>query len=77
MKVLGDFYLLIGQYGDAIKCYDDGAERSRVAGDPLWEGVAREGRAVAAIGEAWEARDASVSTSVLSLYCTLLALARS
>ena len=60
MKVLGDFYLMVGQYGDAIKCYDDGAERSRVAGDPLWEGVAREGRAVAAIGEAWEARDGSV-----------------
>ena len=63
MKLLGDFYLLVGQYGDAIKCYDDGAERCRVAGDVLWEGVAREGRAVAAICEAWEARDGSVRLS--------------
>jgi hypothetical protein len=61
MKVLGDMYLLIGLHGDAIKCYEDGAERSRVVGDVLWEAVAREGRAAAGVGEAWEARDGSVS----------------
>ena len=54
-------YLLAGMYGDAIQCYDDGAERCRVVGDVLWEAVAREGRAVAGIGEAWEGRDGSVS----------------
>jgi hypothetical protein len=61
MKLLGDMYLLAGMYGDAIKCFDDGAERCRAVGDVLWEGVAREGRAVAGIGEAWEGRDGSVS----------------
>ena len=63
MKLLGDMYLLAGMYGDAIKCFDDGAERCRAVGDVLWEGVAREGRAVAGIGEAWEGRDGSVSYS--------------
>jgi hypothetical protein len=61
MKLLGDMYLLAGMYGDAIKCFDDGAEKCRAVGDVLWEGVAREGRAVAGIGEAWEGRDGSVS----------------
>lgn len=64
MKVLGDVYLLVGMYGDAIKCYDDGAERCRVTGDVLWEAMAREGRAVAGIGEAWETRDGSVSCMI-------------
>ncbi|WVQ72946.1 hypothetical protein IAR50_002508 [Cryptococcus sp. DSM 104548] len=59
LKLLGDFYLLSGMYGDAIQCYDDGAERCRAVGDVLWEGTAREGRAVAGIGEAWEGRDGS------------------
>jgi len=61
MKLLGDMYLLAGMYSDAIKCFDDGAERCRAVGGVLWEGVAREGRAVAGIGEAWEGRDGSVS----------------
>ena len=61
LKLLGDMYLLAGMYGDAIKCYDDGAERCRAVGDVLWEAGAREGRAVAGIGEAWEFRDGSVS----------------
>jgi len=65
MKLLGDMYLLAGMYGDAIKCFDDGAERCRAVGDVLWEGVAREGRAVAGIGEAWEGRDGSVSWTEL------------
>jgi hypothetical protein len=65
MKLLGDMFLLAGMYADAIKCFDDGAERCRAVGDVLWEGLAREGRAVAGIGEAWEGRDGSVSqTSV-------------
>ncbi|WRT67660.1 uncharacterized protein IL334_004632 [Kwoniella shivajii] len=59
MKLLGDMYLLAGLYGDAIKCYEEGAERCRSVGDVLWEGMAREGRAVAGIGEAWEGRDGS------------------
>ncbi|ODN75626.1 hypothetical protein L198_08156 [Cryptococcus wingfieldii CBS 7118] len=59
LKLLGDFYLLSGMYGDAIQCYDDGAERCRAVGDVLWEGFTREGRAVAGIGEAWEGRDGS------------------
>lgn len=61
LKLLGDMYLLTGMYSDAIKCYDDGAERSRAVGDVLWEAQAREGRAVAGIGEAWQSRDGSVS----------------
>lgn len=61
LKLLGDMYLLTGTYSDAIKCYEDGAERSRAVGDVLWEALAREGRAVAAIGEAWQGRDGSVS----------------
>ena len=64
LKLLGDMYLLAGMNSDAIKCYDDGAERCRIVGDVLWEGVAREGRAVAGIGEAWEARDGSVSSFI-------------
>ena len=60
LKLLGDMYLLAGMYGDAIKCFDDGAERCRSVGDVLWEALAREGRAVAGIGEAWEGRDGSV-----------------
>ncbi|KAK8858467.1 hypothetical protein IAR55_002694 [Kwoniella newhampshirensis] len=59
LKLLGDMYLLAGMYGDAIKCFDDGAERCRNVGDVLWEAAAREGRAVAGIGEAWEGRDGS------------------
>lgn len=61
LKLLGDMYLLTGKYGDAVKCYDEGAEKCRIVGDVLWEGLAREGRAVAGIGEAWEGRDGSVS----------------
>lgn len=61
LKLLGDMYLLTGKYGDALKCYDEGAEKCRSVGDVLWEGLAREGRAVAGIGEAWEGRDGSVS----------------
>lgn len=63
LKLLGDMYLLTGMYGDAIKCFDEGAERSRAVGDVLWEALAREGRAAAGIGEAWQGRDGSVSTS--------------
>ncbi|KAK4685431.1 trafficking protein particle complex subunit 9, partial [Tremellales sp. Uapishka_1] len=59
LKLLGDFYLLAGMYGDAIKCFDEGAEKCRTVGDVLWEAGAREGRAVAGIGEAWEGRDGS------------------
>jgi hypothetical protein len=62
LKLLGDMYLVTGSYADAIKCYEDGAERCRAVGDVLWEGLAREGRAVSGIGEAWEGRDGSVST---------------
>lgn len=61
LKLLGDMYLITGMYADAIKCYDDGAERARSVGDVLWEALAREGRAVAGVGEAWETRDGSVS----------------
>lgn len=61
LKLLGDMYLLTGVYADAIRCYDEGAERCRAVGDVLWEALAREGRAVAGIGEAWEGRDGSVS----------------
>lgn len=61
LKLLGDMFLITGMYSDAIKCYDDGAERCRAVGDVLWEALAREGRAVAGIGEAWEGRDGSVS----------------
>lgn len=67
MKLLGDMYLLAGLHGDAIKCFDDGAERCRNVGDVLWESAAREGRAVAGIAEAWEARDGSVSPQGLLL----------
>ncbi|WVQ65923.1 uncharacterized protein L199_004101 [Kwoniella botswanensis] len=83
MKLLGDMYLLAGLYGDAIKCYDDGAERCRSVGDVLWEGMAREGRAVAGIGEAWESRDGSnlaqpfpsspIPVEILSHYLSALA----
>nr|XP_018262525.1 uncharacterized protein I303_05542 [Kwoniella dejecticola CBS 10117]OBR84683.1 hypothetical protein I303_05542 [Kwoniella dejecticola CBS 10117] len=83
MKLLGDMYLLAGLYGDAIKCYDDGAERCRAVGDVLWEGLAREGRAVAGIGEAWEGRDGSnlarpfpsspIPVEILSHYLSALA----
>ncbi|WVQ96819.1 hypothetical protein IAU59_003926 [Kwoniella sp. CBS 9459] len=83
MKLLGDFYLLAGLYGDAIKCFDDGAERCRSVGDVLWEGAAREGRAVAGIGEAWEGRDGSnlaqpfptspIPVEILSHYLSSLA----
>ena len=59
LKLLGDMYLLAGLYSDAVKCYDDGAERCRTVGDVLWEASAREGRAVAGLGEAWEGRDGS------------------
>jgi hypothetical protein len=62
--MLGDMYLMAGMFGDAIQCYDDGAEKARNVGDVLWEGLAREGRAVAGIGEAWEGRDGSVSDNV-------------
>lgn len=61
LKLLGDMYLLTGKYSDAIKCYDEGAEKARTVGDVLWEALAREGRAVAGIGEAWDGRDGSVS----------------
>lgn len=60
MKLLGDMYLLVGLYSDAIKCFDDGAERARLVGDVLWEAMAREGKAVAGVAEAWETRDGSV-----------------
>ena len=60
LKLLGDCFLLVGLYTDAIRCYDDGADRCRLGGDVLWEALAREGRAVSAIGEAWEGRDGSV-----------------
>ncbi|OCF62347.1 hypothetical protein L486_02015 [Kwoniella mangroviensis CBS 10435] len=83
MKLLGDMYLLAGLYGDAIKCYDEGAERCRSVGDVLWEGMAREGRAVAGIGEAWEGRDGSnldqpfpsspIPVEILSHYLSALA----
>ncbi|OCF43922.1 hypothetical protein I317_02192 [Kwoniella heveanensis CBS 569] len=83
MKLLGDFYLLAGLYGDAIRCFDDGAERCRSVGDVLWEGAAREGRAVAGIGEAWEGRDGSnlaqpfptspIPVEILSHYLSSLA----
>nr|XP_019045803.1 hypothetical protein I302_06194 [Kwoniella bestiolae CBS 10118]OCF24733.1 hypothetical protein I302_06194 [Kwoniella bestiolae CBS 10118] len=83
MKLLGDMYLLAGLYGDAIKCYDDGSERCRSVGDVLWEGMAREGRAVAGIGEAWEGRDGSnlaqpfptspIPVEILSHYLSALA----
>ncbi|WVF69319.1 hypothetical protein IAT40_004095 [Kwoniella sp. CBS 6097] len=83
MMLLGDFYLLAGLYGDAIKCFDDGAERCRNVGDVLWEGAAREGRAVAGIGEAWEGRDGSnlaqpfptspIPVEILSHYLSALA----
>ncbi|WWC88812.1 uncharacterized protein L201_003725 [Kwoniella dendrophila CBS 6074] len=83
MKLLGDMHLLAGLYGDAIKCYDEGAERCRNVGDVLWEGVAREGRAVAGIGEAWEGRDGSnlaqpfptspIPVEILSHYLSALA----
>lgn len=65
-KLLGDMYLLAGMYSDAIKCFEDGAERCRTVGDVLWEAMAREGRAVAGIGEAWEGRDGSVSHQINS-----------
>ena len=61
LKSLGDMYLLAGMYGAAIKCFEDGAERCRGVGDMLWEAVAREGWAVAGIGQAWGLRDGSVS----------------
>ncbi|WWC70625.1 uncharacterized protein I206_104576 [Kwoniella pini CBS 10737] len=83
MKLLGDMYLLAGLYADAIKCYDDGAERCRAVGDVLWEGLTREGRAVAGIGEAWEGRDGSnlaqpfptspIPVEILSHYLSALA----
>ncbi|WVR06234.1 hypothetical protein IAU60_003264 [Kwoniella sp. DSM 27419] len=83
MKLLGDFYLLAGLYGDAIKCYEDGAERCRNVGDVLWEAAARDGRAVAGIGEAWEGRDGSnmaqpfpsspIPVEILSHYLSALA----
>ncbi|ORY31417.1 hypothetical protein BCR39DRAFT_526584 [Naematelia encephala] len=59
LKLLGDMYLMAGMYGDAIRCFDEGAEKCRVVGDVLWEALAREGRAVAGIGEAWEGMDGS------------------
>ncbi|ORX40220.1 transport protein Trs120 or TRAPPC9 TRAPP II complex subunit-domain-containing protein [Kockovaella imperatae] len=62
LKLLGDMYLLAGMYTDAVKCFDDGAERCRSVGDVLWEALAREGRAVAGMGEAWEGRDGSEMT---------------
>ncbi|WWD18356.1 hypothetical protein CI109_102806 [Kwoniella shandongensis] len=83
LKLLGDMYLLAGMYGDAIKCFDDGAERCRNVGDVLWEAAAREGRAVAGIGEAWEGRDGSnmaqpfptspIPIEILSHYLSALA----
>ncbi|WVQ81064.1 hypothetical protein IAT38_003171 [Cryptococcus sp. DSM 104549] len=83
LKLLGDMYLLAGMYVDAIKCYDEGAERCRAVGDALWEGVAREGRAVAGVGEAWEGRDGSnlaqpfptspIPVEILSHYLSALA----
>ncbi|BEJ13843.1 hypothetical protein CspHIS471_0310170 [Cutaneotrichosporon sp. HIS471] len=83
LKLLGDMYLLTGKYNDAIKCYDEGAEKSRVVGDVLWEALAREGRAVAGIGEAWEGRDGSthstpfpsspIPVEILSHYLSALA----
>ena len=62
LKLLGDMYLLAGMYGDAIKCLDDASEKCRSVGDVLWEALAREGRAVAGICEAWEGRDGSSVT---------------
>ena len=56
-------YLVAGLYEDAMKCYDDAAERCRGVGDMLWEAVAREGRAVTGVGQAWGLRDGSVSCS--------------
>jgi hypothetical protein len=47
LKLLGDMYLLAGMYSDAIKCFDDGAERCRSVGDVLWEALAREGSRIA------------------------------
>ncbi|GMK53639.1 hypothetical protein CspeluHIS016_0102250 [Cutaneotrichosporon spelunceum] len=83
LKLLGDMYLLTGRYNDAVKCYDEAAEKSRAVGDVLWEALAREGRAVAGIGEAWEARDGSthstpfpsspVPVEILSHYLSALA----
>ena len=67
LKLLGDCFLLVGLYADAIRCFDDGAERCRVGGDVLWEAAAREGRAVAGIGEAWDGRDGSVRRRRLQL----------
>ena len=67
LKLLGDMYLLAGMYADSIRCFDDGAERCRGVGDVLWEAAAREGRAVAGIGESWEGRDGSVSPSIESV----------
>ncbi|CAK9780718.1 unnamed protein product [Cutaneotrichosporon oleaginosum] len=83
LKLLGDMYILTGKYSDAIKCYDEGAEKSRGVGDVLWEALAREGRAVAGIGEAWEGRDGSthstpfpsspIPVEILSHYLSALA----
>ncbi|KAL7423194.1 hypothetical protein Q5752_002494 [Cryptotrichosporon argae] len=88
MKLLGDMYLLTGMHADAIRCYDDGAEKCRAVGDVFWEALAREGRAVAGIGEAWEGRDGSnhaipfpsapIPVEILSHYLSALAcIARS
>ncbi|WVN88627.1 uncharacterized protein L203_103838 [Cryptococcus depauperatus CBS 7841] len=83
LKLLGDFYLLAGMYSDAIKCFDESAERCKAMGDALWEGVVREGRAVAGVGEAWEGRDGSnvsqsfttspIPAEILSYYLSALA----
>lgn len=83
VKLLGDMYLVTGMYTNALKCYDDGAERSRAVGDVLWEALAREGRAVAGIIAAWEGRDGStlsapfpssaVPVEILSHYLSALA----
>lgn len=83
IKLLGDMYLVTGMYADALKCYEDGAERCRAVGDVLWEALAREGRAVAGIIEAWEGRDGStlstpfpsspVPVEILSHYLSALA----
>lgn len=83
IKLLGDMYLVTGLYADALKCYEDGAERCRAVGDVLWEALAREGRAVAGIIEAWEGRDGStlstpfpssaVPVEILSHYLSALA----
>ncbi len=74
MKLLGDMYLLVGLYSDAIKCFDDGAERARLVGDVLWEAMAREGRAVAGVAEAWETRDGSVRSVCTPQGCSLTTL---